>query len=91
MLKASDCRKKAAIALQEAEAVRSPEARAALQRLAEQWSALANQIAREATRSVPSHPSDKHDKAGTADMADVLRARLYLNEGAQEDDYTAQS
>jgi len=44
MLKASDCRKKAAIALQEAEAVRSPEARAALQRLAEQWSALANQM-----------------------------------------------
>jgi hypothetical protein len=89
MLKATDCRKKAAVAAQEAEAVRSPAARAALQRLAEQWNALANQIESEAARSLCGRPTNKHNKAGTADMADVLRVRLRLNEGAEEDDYTA--
>lgn len=91
MLKANDCRKKAAVAAQEAEAVRSPAARAALQRLAEQWSALADQIEREAARSLRGYPTDKHNKAGTANMADVLRSRLHLNEGAEEEDYNRQA
>lgn len=89
MLKADDCRKKAALALLEAEAVRSPEARAALQRLAEQWTALASQIEREVSAySLPRRAIDARDKPPSADVADVLRSRLRLTEGGEEDDPT---
>jgi hypothetical protein len=77
MLRADDCRSKAAAALHEAEAASNPDTRAALQRLAEQWTALANQIDKGETRLQPRrHP----------DVADVLRARLRLTDGADASD-----
>ena len=84
MLKSDDCRKKAALALQDAEALRSPDARAAVRRVAAQWKALANQIEQDAARSLPRRPADLIRKVDTADAADILRARLRLTERSDE-------
>jgi hypothetical protein len=90
MLKADECRRKAALFLETAEAAHGANARSVLCRVAEQWTELAEQIEQDRlSRSFPRHPAEQvqraAEKAETIAAGDTLRARLRLTEPPEGD------
>lgn len=96
MLTVEACRCMAAAWTERAEAAVDPNTRASLARVAEEWTSLAEQIARQlrplassssAGRSLdPMERAARGDRHGTGvDVADILRERLHLGSDADSE------